>query len=206
MKKAKKSVKKTVAKNSIARKAASGKNKARKVVSKMANKLSGAPGDIIQLILRDHKPLKELIEVLKDSEVSVSVKRPAFKKFAPLLLGHAQPEEKSLYVYMKEEDKNLRVEGYEGDTEHAIASQLVDEIEATTNTDEWMAKVKVLAELVDHHIMEEENDMLPDIRMAFDEPTRLQIGDEYTRLREDFESIPPQPVYRPEEENEIRPQ
>ena len=146
-------------------------------------------GDITSLILRDHMPIKKLILTLKDSKVEISRKQPAYEEFKRALTIHAQAEEESLYVHMKEEDEgdDLRVEGYEGDTEHAIAFDLIQEIdEIRSNDDQWMAKVKVLAELVEHHIKEEENEFFKKIRKEFSTVERTEIGKEYSRLLNQF--------------------
>ncbi len=158
-----------------------------KSASKGSEKVSGkkVPNDIIQIILQDHKPLKELIETLKDDETEFAEKKPVFEEFAPLLLSHAEPEEQSLYKHMKEEVE-LRAEGFEGQTEHAIASQLIEDINQTSDEDEWMAKVKVLAEMVGHHIEEEEETMFPDLKKELGSDERIAIGEEYMRLRDDY--------------------
>lgn len=142
--------------------------------------------DIIELILADHKPLKKLLKILKDSDIEKSQKKVAFDEFAPLLLSHAEPEEQSLYAQMKDNDE-LRSESFEGITEHQLATQMIADAKACDDDDEWMAKVKVLAELVEHHIKEEEEDMLPDVRKQMDIEMRVQIGEQYMQLRQDFE-------------------
>jgi len=143
-------------------------------------------GDIVELILRDHKPLKKLIKVMKGEKASIAEKRRAFEEFAPLLKAHAKPEEESLYVHMKGEE-DLRMEAFEGDTEHAIADQLAEEIQGIDDEDVWVAKVKVLAELVEHHIEEEEEEMLPDVKKEMDLDERIAIGQEYLQLRSQFQ-------------------
>jgi predicted DNA-binding protein len=145
------------------------------------NAKANSSNDVINLILEDHKPLKKLIKILK-GDSKLSVKKPAFEKFAPLLNSHAKPEEQTVYVAMKKR-KDLRSEALEGDTEHMIADQLVDEIKCTKDKDMWMAKVKVLSELVEHHIEEEEDDLLPDYKKATDLEERIQIGEQYSSLR-----------------------
>jgi hemerythrin superfamily protein len=181
-------------KKSTASKAAA-KSKAAKSRKSSSSKSAKSTSDIIELILKDHKPLKKLIKVLKSDKAEKNEKKAAFKEFAPLLLWHAQPEEKVLYVHMKDDSKELRVEGYEGDTEHALASQMIDEVKQSENDDQWMARVKVLAELVEHHIEEEEEEMFPDIRKAFNLEAREQMGEDYLQLREEFE-MPEEPVRR----------
>ena len=145
-------------------------------------------GDIIELILRDHKPLKKLIETLKDAEIERSEKEGPFEQFVPLLVSHAKAEEKSLYVQMKK-IKNLRVDSFEGDTEHAIAENLIHEINATADDDKWNAKVKVLAELVEHHIEEEEQEMLDDVEEQMDLSMRNAVGDLYSELKTEFDLL-----------------
>jgi hemerythrin-like domain-containing protein len=139
--------------------------------------------DITELMLRDHKPLKRCIKTMKSEDAELSKVRSAFEEFAPLLEAHAVPEQDSLYNWMKDDVKEMRVEGFEGFTEHAIADKLAKEIKSTTDKDEFRAKVKVLAELVEHHIEEEEEDMIPDIRKDFSLDERVEIGQEYLALR-----------------------
>jgi hypothetical protein len=144
--------------------------------------------DIVRLILEDHKPLKKLIKVLKDSERSFDERQHAFSEFAPLLVNHSKPEEQSLYVYMKDESE-LAEEGYEGDVEHALAEQLLNEIKGTGNKNLWSARVKVLAELVEHHIEEEESELLPDFKKYAAMEDRIQLGEAFLRLKAEFEEL-----------------
>ena len=88
---------------------------------------------------------------------------------------------------MKEED-NLRMEGLESEIEHALADQFMKEIAQIKNDDDsWLAKVKVLSELVDRHIKEEEKDVLAQVRKEFDVDTRIEIGREYSQLLSQFQ-------------------
>lgn len=144
--------------------------------------------DVIELILRDHGPLKELIKTLKDADLERGLKEGPLEEFVSLLIRHAKAEEQSLYVQMKE-IKALRAESFEGDTEHALAEQLVHEINATPDDDEWNAKVKVLAELVEHHIQEEENVVLKEVEERMDRPTRQAVGGIYLQVRTQLELL-----------------
>lgn len=145
-------------------------------------KLEPGKTEITALILEDHKPLKKHIKVLKDEEQSFGRRRKAFLQFAPLLTIHAKSEEQALYSRMKESDE-LRMEGLEGDTEHHIADALVREIQGIEDEDEWTAKSKVLAELVEHHIEEEEKEMLKSVRKELDLTERKEIGKDYLKLK-----------------------
>lgn len=153
--------------------------KNKKSVSGNENEMAG---DIIDLILDDHKDLKRLIKVLKNDDTDIGDRYAAFEEFAPLLTLHAKPEEQTLYVEMKN-DKELRSEGMEGDIEHAIADRLLNEAKETTDEDMWSAKVKVLAELVEHHIKEEESTLLPDYKKHSETAERIQLGEKFMALK-----------------------
>jgi hemerythrin superfamily protein len=165
--------------------------------------------DIIDLILEDHKPLKRLIKTLKSDEVEFSERQAAFEEFAPTLLSHAVPEEESWYMTMKKK-KDLVVEGLEGDVEHQLADQMVEEIRRCQNEDEYKAKCKVVAELLEHHIKEEEEDMLPDYRKNSTPEEREQVGRLYLRLQQQFveagaDNAPPEDLISSQSEDREHP-
>ncbi|RYZ80734.1 MAG: hemerythrin domain-containing protein [Proteobacteria bacterium] len=177
-----KSASKTSAKKSSAASKATVKKQAKP-------KQEMAGDDIIDLILEDHKPLKKLIKVLKNSDkYDLEERQEAFEEFAPLLITHAKPEEQTLYIAMKDEE-DLREEGYEGDVEHALADQLLEEIKRTDDEDLWSARVKVLAEMVEHHIEEEEEEMLPDFRKNSEVEQRAELGAIYVEKKAKLEAM-----------------
>lgn len=144
--------------------------------------------EIIGYILKDHEPLKDLIQTLKDEELTRREKAELFEEFALLLTSHAKAEEQSLYLEMKNL-KWLRADSFEGETEHALAEQLLHEINATPDDDEWMAKVKVIAELVEHHIEFEEEEMLKLVEERMTPTLRREIGDVYLQLKHGIISL-----------------
>ncbi len=139
--------------------------------------------DIISLIEEDHKPLKELIKIMKDSGRPLDERRQAFMEFAPLLMTHAKAEEKSLYDFIRTKAE-LREHAFEGDAEHSIADQMIEEIKRTTDQDQFSAKIKVVAELVEHHIKEEENEILPDVKKHLAGSILLELSDKYIAEQE----------------------
>jgi hemerythrin superfamily protein len=140
--------------------------------------------DIIDLILEDHRPLQQLIKTLK-SDAEFENKFMAFQEFAPLLVMHAKPEEQTVYVKMKKNEET-REDGFEGDVEHALADQLVEEIKRTTDEDVFMARVKVLAELVEHHIEEEEEELLPEFRKTTSAEERATLAKSFMKLKNEL--------------------
>jgi hemerythrin-like domain-containing protein len=152
------------------------------VKRKIKSKKQNPREEIIKLILEDHKPLKKLLKVLKDSDKDIKIRREAFEQFAPRLAVHAHAEEEVLYNFIKKAEE-LREEGFEGSVEHTLAEQMLEEAKRAKDEDVWSAKVKVLAELVEHHIEEEENDLLPDVRKELDLETRKELGENYIKQK-----------------------
>lgn len=139
--------------------------------------------DIIELITHDHKELKRLIKILKDPDLNINDRRVAFKEFAPLFIVHSKPEEQSLYREIRQ-NKELRMEAIEGEIEHSIVEQLLTEAQNENDEDIWTAKVKVMAELIKHHIEEEETDVLPVFRKNTTESRRIELGNIFLQLKE----------------------
>lgn len=145
--------------------------------------------DIIKLIEADHEPVKKLIAIIKDLDQPIRARRRAFEKFAPLLLVHAHSEQESLYAYLKDENKELRTDGIEGEVEHALAEYMIDEVKMAEDADVWSARAKVLVELVEHHIEEEEDDILPAFKKESDAEERVMIGQQYLELKDHYRRI-----------------
>ncbi len=154
-----------------------------KVVSKITRPML-TEGDIIQMIIEDHKPLKELIQIMK-SDRALEERVAAFDDFATQLVLHAKPEELVLYKDMKSK-KDLRELAIEGDVEHSLADQMLEEIKRATDPAEKGAKIKVLAELVEHHIKEEENELLPQFQSNSTEEERLSLGSRFLKAKAEF--------------------
>jgi hypothetical protein len=137
--------------------------------------------DIIDAIKEDHKALKDLIPLLK-GEGTYEEKRGVFAFFAAALEAHAKPEEQTWYAEMKA-SADMKVDGYEGDVEHALADQLANELKTTADENVFMAKAKVLAEMLEHHITEEEQTMIPDYQKNSTSDERARLGAKYLKLR-----------------------
>ncbi|MBS1972288.1 MAG: hemerythrin domain-containing protein [Bdellovibrionales bacterium] len=146
--------------------------------------------DIIDLILDDHRPLKDLIKVMKNvGQHDLEDRQEAFEKFARLLTLHAKPEERTMYDFMKG-DEEIRELGFEGDVEHGLADQLVEEIKRTEDDDDlWSARVKVLADLVENHIEEEESDLLPNFRDHSELEDREELALKFLRLKDELNDL-----------------
>ncbi|MGZ3690165.1 MAG: hemerythrin domain-containing protein [Pseudobdellovibrio sp.] len=153
--------------------------------SKSAETPSFHDSDIVDFLLKDHKPLKKWVKIMKDSEKPLAERIAAFQEFAPALIAHSKPEEETFYARMKH-DEELRAEAFEGEVEHGLADQMLEEIKRTTDDDLLSARIKVLAELVEHHILEEESLLIPDFVKEIGLQERAKIGNHFLQAKADY--------------------
>lgn len=145
--------------------------------------------DILTTIVDHHDVLRECIVVLKDDEATDAQKRKSLSTFIPMLRMHAHSEQETLYEYIREIE-DLKQYALEGVEEHDIAESLAIQLESMDFMNNWdeeiVSKAKVLAELVEHHIDEEEKEFFSDIR-RYTIPVELQIlKDEYLAQCEQY--------------------
>ncbi|MGE4133607.1 MAG: hemerythrin domain-containing protein [Bdellovibrionales bacterium] len=141
--------------------------------------------EITDYIMKDHKEIRECLKIMKDSEADIGDREDAFFRFIPLFVAHAKPEECVLYSHLKSFE-DLRTLGFEGETEHDLAERMLAAAERSRDDDVWCARIKVLAELVEHHIEEEEKTILPAFKKKTDADERKQLGEQFLDAKAEF--------------------
>lgn len=139
-------------------------------------------GDVVELILADHRRFEELLRELRDS----SSDRDAVRQmFATLHVAHALAEEREVYPALRKDDAISGHDAHHGEEEHAEGNQaLLDVLEAEdTTTDEFDDLVEELAKLVNHHLTEEELTILNPAREEVSEEEKAKLGAAFTKAR-----------------------
>lgn len=138
--------------------------------------------DILSLIKSHHEILKESLLALKQENLPIEEKREELFIFLETLKMHAKSEQETLYACI-EEVEPLRILALEAREEHEIADRLATEIEAMDYTENWSpdiaAKARVLAELVEHHLIEEEDEIFHQVRENFTHEELQALAVEY---------------------------
>lgn len=143
--------------------------------------------DVVDLILLDHKFLKECIKILSSEKHDKRKKFSTAKKFLEALRLHSAAEKKAVYEEL-ESNEELHFIILEGEIEHGIVDQKVKLLkrrlaQVKTLSDENEAELKVLAELVNHHVKEEESEMLPKMKEEVDDHTLIELGSVFMKIR-----------------------
>jgi hemerythrin-like domain-containing protein len=144
--------------------------------------------NIIEILLMDHNYLKDCIDVLKDEDEDRKVKMKYAKGFLDALEKHSTGEKKALYAPLQKVE-DLRSHILESIIEHGIVDDKVKKLtkkltSAKSIDDEMEAELKVLAELVEHHVEEEEDELFPKMRKDIDSEILNQMGYQFMVLRQ----------------------
>jgi iron-sulfur cluster repair protein YtfE (RIC family) len=119
-----------------------------------------AQKEVLALLLDDHKRAKQLFKDFESAKDGAA-KEEIAKTVCMELQVHTQLEELHFYPLLREQDKEAFGDLLdEAKVEHDGAKSLIEQILGMTAEDDlYDAKVTVLSEYIEHHVMEEEEDL-----------------------------------------------
>ena len=140
-------------------------------------------GDVVDLILDDHRRFEALLRDLRDSSSDRDAVRQAF---ATLHVAHATAEEEKVYPTLRRRAEDITEhEAEHGEEEHAEGHEaLLAVLELKgTDTQAFDDAVEELAKAVNHHLTEEELTILNPARDEVDEGVRRDLGAAFVQER-----------------------
>ncbi|NIK59731.1 hemerythrin domain-containing protein [Kribbella shirazensis] len=139
-------------------------------------------GDVVEVILADHRWFEEALRELRD----VSSDRAAvLADLATVLIAHAEAEESKVYPTLRRKDAIDAEEVEHSEHEHAEGNEALlalMEVE-DTGSEEFGEKLHELSEALTHHLDEEERDVLNPARTDISETVRRELGDTFAQER-----------------------
>jgi hemerythrin-like domain-containing protein len=155
----------------------------------------------ITMLKSDHATVKRLLRELSEtSERALKQRENLVSQIERELKTHAQVEEEVFYPAFKTAAKNTDAEDlfYEATEEHHVADMVLPALKAANpKSHEFKAKAKVLKDLIEHHIKEEETQMFAVARQLFDEDQLRELGDMMQARRDSIEAMWDSPFLRP---------
>jgi hemerythrin-like domain-containing protein len=145
--------------------------------------LSSSPSEpeILDTLKQEHEEVADLLKKLVDSESGAERKR-LVAKIKSALLPHVEAEQTVLYdALIAAGDKNIQQDGKEGYIEHRLAAETLATLETISNATsaEFGATAKVLKELIEHHVQEEERNVWADAKEKFSDDERVAMNHKY---------------------------
>ncbi|MCE3607463.1 hemerythrin domain-containing protein [Massilia sp. P8910] len=124
--------------------------------------------DAIALLTEDHENVKQMFEQFEGlGDRAHATKKKLATQICTELTKHATAEEEIFYPAVRAATKSNEDLVDEATVEHASAKDLIAQIMEMEATEELFdAKVKVLSEMIEHHVQEEKNEMFPKAREA----------------------------------------
>lgn len=144
--------------------------------------------DGLDLLTADHNRLRGLFtrfHAAHENKDTTAMGELAEQIFAELEV-HTAIEEQIFYPAVHDLSEELAESVDEGVQEHHVVDVLIEEARALTSSDaEWVAKLTVLMESVEHHAEEEETDLFPQVRSATETATREEWGARFEKMKAD---------------------
>jgi hemerythrin superfamily protein len=135
--------------------------------------------NVIELIEQDHREVEQLFSEFQSSnDPSVAA------KICDELTKHTFGEEQAVYPVVAEKVTGGESLASEAEKEHGEARQLIGRIRNTTDEAHLADLMSELKQAIEHHVNEEENEMLPKAREAIDTSELEQMGSAFEEAKE----------------------
>jgi 16S rRNA (guanine(966)-N(2))-methyltransferase RsmD len=139
-------------------------------------------GDVVDLILTDHRLFESLLREMRDATADRAGARAAF---AAVLIAHGEAEESEVYPQLERKDAITQDEAEHGEHEHAEGNgALLDLLECVgTDTQKFDDAVESMSEALMHHLGEEEQTILNPARTDVSGQVRADLGMRFLAAR-----------------------
>lgn len=137
--------------------------------------------DILETLKKEHDEAGDLLKQLVEGE-SAAARKATLKKLKAALLPHLKAEQKAVYdAVIALKDRDAKQDGEEGILEHKLAAETLGLLGKIANamSPEFSAAAKVLKELVEHHVEEEERNIWSDVKSNFSDEERRKMNRDF---------------------------
>jgi hemerythrin-like domain-containing protein len=139
--------------------------------------------EFLEELKKDHQEVKDILEKIKNTGGERS-RENLFLELKKEIQPHMKAEEKAFYTVLtkEKESKENALEGFE---EHHVTEMVLKELDKMGKAEErWLAKMNVFAELVDHHVEEEESKIFKDAESVLDDEQMDEILEKFNKEKE----------------------
>jgi hemerythrin-like domain-containing protein len=144
--------------------------------------LQHASGDVVEIILADHRWFEEALRELRDVQ---SDRAAVLADLATVLIAHAEAEESKVYPSLRKKNAIDAEEVEHSEHEHDEGNEALLELMEVedTSSEEFSEKTHELSEALSHHLDEEERDVLNPARTDISQEVRDKLGQEFAAER-----------------------
>jgi hemerythrin superfamily protein len=136
--------------------------------------------DAVTAITNDHRQLETLFERLKADKGD---RRTLVDEVAARLAAHARAEETEVYPVLTQADRTEEAEVGHAHEEHLDAEHRLRKVRNLVDSPHFDTALTEFVAAVQHHVEEEEHEILPALRAAVDEASLRRLGEAFERAR-----------------------
>jgi hemerythrin-like domain-containing protein len=139
-------------------------------------------GDVVEVILADHRWFEEALRELRDVQAD---RAAVLADLATVLVAHAEAEESEVYPALSSKHAIDAEEVEHSEHEHDEGNEALlalMEVEDTTS-EEFSEKTHELSEALSHHLDEEERDVLNPAKTDVSQEVRDELGEKFSAER-----------------------
>ncbi len=149
--------------------------------------------DIYAMLKKDHRKIKSIFkQIEKEEEPSLDTLNNILQQVQQELNVHMRGEEQYLYPVL-EQHAEAKLDTLEAMEEHKVAKRILQEMldMPTKDSLHLAAKMKVLGEVVQHHIKEEEKSLFADAHKVLQQEQVDDISAKYEAEKKKAEEAVP---------------
>lgn len=166
--------------------------------------------DPIKILEQDHQRVRSLFEQIQKAagtEGGDSESEELVEELIDTIQNHTTIEEEIFYPAFQQAVRGKGEERlyFESMEEHHVVDMVMPEVEESAQEGDGMtfaAKVKVLKDIVMHHIEEEENDLFPKVRKVMKAAELRELGERMTERKEELMELQDEELESEEREEE----
>ncbi len=142
--------------------------------------------DIFDLLTSEHEKVKKILEQMEQSSARAGRRREALlDHLNENLLPHMYAEEQYFYQILLDETPDKEIV-YQALEEHRAAKAVLLDLEDAPSDDpRWSARCKVLKELIEHHVEEEESTVFDVAREIMDQDRATEVAKRFKELKKE---------------------
>lgn len=154
-------------------------------IKSVGARLTMGDDDVRALLRQDHDEVKDLLRDLVEGEQGRS-RSQMLEMLKTKLTAHSRAEEKTVYdpLIRARAKRDVHVLAEEGYVEHGVVDDLLARVSRLQiGTELWRAHMKVIRELLESHISEEENQMFAQLGDVFSRDELVAMGRDFLRRK-----------------------
>jgi hemerythrin-like domain-containing protein len=146
--------------------------------------------DIFEVLTSDHEKVSKILEQMEQTSNRAASRRERLvQNLNANLLPHMYAEEQYFYQILLDETSEQE-DVYSALEEHRAAKMVLSDLtEAAADDPRWIARLKVLKELIEHHVEEEESQIFDIARKVIDEERSNEVTKRFKELKKEAPTV-----------------